>query len=511
MQSTGDPGNVVQKTSKSIGEITGIVVAITTYLAGLLGYFPGPFPKTASLLFVVITSVALWAWRWPRIAERKQPAESSDGGTTSARPRLINFLRSVLSPSDENFRMPFRRRQIEFSILTLLGALSIIWAVIQAPIVIGELTRSSTDLPIVDCITASDGIIIADFGKTTTGQFIFEQRIYNEMKDAIKGDNICRLHQIIQTNQQSLDAINQSNAWIMIWGLSDQAAVDIHVKAIYFEAADEVIWAFTDDKDFEKLESEHIAFLSQYIIAIYNYLDQNNDIARATMEQALESGKDQDWAAKYPDDLADGYALLGEIISFSGSSSPDSLEAARDAYARAIALNPALERAILNHGTMCGMLGDIDCAMQDFTTLIESESRLAAAAYINRAELQPTQEQAEADLQEAINLRPSIGYYARAEMRVQWGDWEGAISDFQQAIELDPQNCYTRHELGIAFLLSGHYDSAISTYQDVNQCLADNSMEGDAEFYMEELQSVCSEHVEACAAIDTIKDLLTGK
>jgi len=503
MTDTKPESSSLQKVFKAAAEISGLATGVVAYIIGITEQSPGPLPKTTALLLVIFTTIALYAWRWPIITSQRNETTNGEINGKDNQTNIKNSIKrrilSIFTASNESYFMPLWRRRVELTTLVFLCLFTIAWTSIKAPAVLAEINPSDA-LAFTECSSPLEGVIIVNFKTTDSGKLMYEQRIANDMEKVINGENICRLATPIETSDQALDILIETGAYVIVWGLSDQVTVDTHVQTL---SAEEVIWSFAQDPDFQRMEAEHITFLTKYIISLYAYLNVDNATAQENLEKALATAEGQDWAAKYPKNLADGYDLLGQIAVAEGVS-PEALEAAIAAYTRAIELNPTLDAAILNRGALCSMASDVTCAMQDYTTLIEKKSTLASIAYMNRALLQPTREAAEADYEAAIRLEPAAGYYARATARVNWNDWVGAISDFENAVQAEPQNCYYQHSLGKAYLQSGQYKQAIDAYTKIKTCLVDNQVEEDAQIYIEDLQFLCSEQAEVCEAVNQI-------
>jgi tetratricopeptide (TPR) repeat protein len=80
------------------------------------------------------------------------------------------------------------------------------------------------------------------------------------------------------------------------------------------------------------------------------------------------------------------------------------------------------------------------------------------------------------DYDEAILLDRRFGaaYRRRAELLIQLGRWDEAISDLTKAIKIHPQEAQLRILRGQAYLLRGQKDDAIQARQDFAQVLADS-------------------------------------
>jgi tetratricopeptide (TPR) repeat protein len=311
------------------------------------------------------------------------------------------------------------------------------------------------------------------------------------MLKQVQGEvQICRLKQIIENRTQALAAQEATGATILIWGRSDDDAVDVHLEVSGWDILSEDIWSFRGEtNDFQSTEASHLTFLTQYSFSLLRYINAQNSEARDVLEMALRNVESQSWTTKSDNttDIADAYFLLGLIYEEDETQSETNrLESARKSYENAIKYNPDSDDALLNKGYICMELDDRECAMDAFTRLIEQKSDLSTSAYINRAYLQP-KDLAEQDFAEAINLDPKQGYSARGEKRLEWGDFNGAVSDLKTAAQLTPDDVYIYHSLGKVQLLKGDFAEAISTYNNVLPHLEDESMR---QYFIDDLNTL---------------------
>jgi tetratricopeptide (TPR) repeat protein len=71
-----------------------------------------------------------------------------------------------------------------------------------------------------------------------------------------------------------------------------------------------------------------------------------------------------------------------------------------------------------------------------------------------------------AAVQKQATLKNAEGYHARGPEYLDNGDYDydNAIADFTQAINLDPDNVYAYNGRGFAYSIKGDYDNAIADY-----------------------------------------------
>ncbi len=337
--------------------------------------------------------------------------------------------------------------------------------------------------------------VIANFYETSANEIAFEDRLRDEMRKKVQGENlqICQDSLVIQNSDQARQRAADIQADVLIWGRSDKQGVDVNIEVAGWDELSKV-WTFqAGENDLQMSETSHFAFLTQYIFNLFRYLNTQYAEAREDLESAIAATEGQSWLQEPANrkDLAYPYYILA--LSYAVDQTiPDTIryEAARKNYDRAIESDPDLVPAIFNRGQICMLLNDQECAMADFTSLIERKPRLSASflatVYTSRAELQPP-DLAEQDLAEAIRLDPEEGYPERAQARLDRGDLEGAVADYEASLKLMPDDPDLYHSLGQARLLDGDFEGAVKTYQDLLPYLPD---EETRDAYVEELNDL---------------------
>lgn len=478
-------------------EVSGYVAGIVAYFLALTGRMKTDYPHSVAVLTLLVTTIVLWTWRWPHISRTKPVGESRMKNKTqksrsgSCLDRLIDLLRSS---SRNTYLLPLTQRRIEVGIMFALTVIAIGRTGTEFPKIMEELNPPSFVLePPCELVGEQNTlrVVIADFFETSSNEILFEERLQDEMQKEVEGKiEICRLKKAMENRQQALDAQNETNAGVLIWGRSDAEAVDVHLEVAGWDILEEVIWSFRNKADdFQMNESAHLTFLTQFSFSLLRYINDQIPQARDELKSALDMAQGADWTfiGDNKADLAEACFLLGLIYEKDETlAEADRLEKARRSYETAIELNPKADDAIFNKGYICTVLGDNACAMEAFTMLIDRQSKLAASAYISRSYLQP-QDLAEQDLTSAIRLDPGRGYSERAEARLMWGNLSGAISDYKNAIQLAQDNPYLYHGLGKAQLLSGNFEEAIKTYNAALPYILD---EETRQYFVNELKSL---------------------
>lgn len=143
------------------------------------------------------------------------------------------------------------------------------------------------------------------------------------------------------------------------------------------------------------------------------------------------------------------------------------------AYDAAVRLKPDFAEAIYGRGTMSHRKGDLDAAWSDYNHAISLKSDLAEA-YDNRGALKEVRgdwDGALSDFTKAIELKPVLGeaYVNRGQAKLHADDFEGARADFSRAFESQPQlklavsTCF--HLLGCAEYDRHRFSECVSDFQ----------------------------------------------
>jgi tetratricopeptide (TPR) repeat protein len=475
--------NLMKQIGNLLGEVSGFVVAIVAYLMAVTGQSPGPLPQTTAVFTVVVTTLALWAWRWSQITRQKPAPEGKVlvTGKVPDKPQLRSLGDRLLDPfrssGARSYALSLTRRRVEAAGLALLTLATATWTGFAMPDLVSELAgpTPSPSLPMT-CLGSKESTalqaVIPTFNRAEGAPDLqLAERLFDQLSEYIVGDvAVCRVAQVVSNRGEALDLGRQTTAAIVIWGRIDVAVFEVNLKVADWDLPDRTLPPLPSeeaaDSTFQIREPLHIRFLTEFTLSQILYLDNRPEEAREMLERALVTARQEGLDEENPKDLAEAYFFLGFLFDTRISPNPD-LERAIEAYSQAAELDPTFYRTFLNRGFAYAALGETDQAVADYTVLIEAESPLAGPAYVNRAQLQPTHKLAESDFEAAIQLIPLEGLVSRGRFRLwKWNDPPGAIEDFQQALRLTSEDPYLYHDLGQAQLIANRFDAAIQTYSD---------------------------------------------
>jgi tetratricopeptide (TPR) repeat protein len=156
--------------------------------------------------------------------------------------------------------------------------------------------------------------------------------------------------------------------------------------------------------------------------------------------------------------LAKGYAL----------GNAGNWQEAREAFTRALELNPKYAVAHHSRGAAYDELGDYHQALRDFDRSIELDPKDAWAYLIRGAAYDKYGDyrQAIRDYNRAIELDPKLAgaYYNRGTAYGKLGDYRQAIRDCDRAIELEPKDAKAYLNRGAAYSSLGDYQQALRDF-----------------------------------------------
>jgi tetratricopeptide (TPR) repeat protein/phage head maturation protease len=178
--------------------------------------------------------------------------------------------------------------------------------------------------------------------------------------------------------------------------------------------------------------------------------DDAPEMPQAPQQMPLPFGNT---AQAYPSNIKrlpvnDGRARISVASEYDHLTADDMLHgymlmrSSRRFAGEAILLDPEYVNAYFNRGVVMGILGDFEGALTNYDEVISLNPTLATA-YNNRG-------------------------YTKREL----GDYGGALADFDEAIFLDPEYADAYHNRGILMLIFGDYEGALA---DVNEAILFNA------------------------------------
>lgn len=473
-----------------------LLTGVASLTAGLIGYFVALFgladvmyPKTASVLTVVFTTVLMAQWRWRQIAQKKEKKEKTNKSKTKPIEPFLNPLRSATT---DLYSLPLLRRRIEATVLGMLSLFTLVWTGISLPAIVSEWT---TD-PDISC-HAPDGntkyrVIVATLNQYSDQKLVIADQIF----DALVGDSVnnlytvCRLKKTMENIGDAEIAIVDYDADVIIWGRSDAQGYEINLTVPKLSELDRNASQVGIEEaafvNFQKVELENVSFITQFTLTELLILDGRFDEAKVKLNQTLLDAKQ---TGVHKENIADGYYLLG--LYYDPYFSPDAdIQQAIEKYSQAIENEISLFEARVNRASLYIDIDQDEKAFADFTYLIEHGSReYQGMGYINRAGLQEDPEAEKADLDAAVKVYPELGYYYRGLWYLEAQEYALARDDLQQAVMYNPEVYIFYEYLGRAQLHAGEEEAAIQTFsnmvpyltvEDREKVIADLEAEGNA-------------------------------
>ncbi len=463
---------------KTITDLAGSIAAAVAFLVALFGLGDIPFPRTTSLLTILVTSIVLINWRWGQICRRQKSSRGAAGRQKLSWQKLFQDLFGKTDP-DEHV-LPLYRRRMEGFALFSVTLFALLWSGFSAPAIFAELTKKAA----LTC-SYTEGrqrlmVMVADLLQTgSQPPLLVADRVYDSLVSDQQGSlyDVCRLRETIQGTAEAREKANAYKADIVIWGRSD-VIYEIHLEAPALDRPDRKLSELSSQEAasvrFQLDEPDNIVFVAQYVLSQLFYLNGQVEESQNRLKDMLAKANLDPMGLNHPKDLAEPYFMLGLLYSPGFSDQPNE-EHAITAYSKALELDPDLYAARLNRGMLYANSGQVDQAFTDFTFLIVNHTPLEGSAYVDRAPLQGDPEGALDDLNMAIRFDPGEGYFFRGNQYVMMGDYQSAMEDFKKAIENDPASFYNYHMLGQLQLVTGDFASAEETYTRMISCLEDDS------------------------------------
>jgi tetratricopeptide (TPR) repeat protein len=230
-----------------------------------------------------------------------------------------------------------------------------------------------------------------------------------------------------------------------------------------------------------------IADLTRAIELSPNTADYHSDRGLAKLRKRDNDGAIVDFTRAIELDAKNAIAYRNRALA---KNVKGDAEGALADYNHAIELDPKNANAYYNRGTIKKSKGDLDGALADFSSAIELNEKLAIA-YKNRGEAKQAKGDAAGaneDLKRAGELDPQLrdeassadsidrstakgkekksaasveDFFNRAGAKKAAGDLDGAIADYDRAIQLDPKDSAIYNNRGLAKVAKGDLDAAV--------------------------------------------------
>jgi tetratricopeptide (TPR) repeat protein len=218
------------------------------------------------------------------------------------------------------------------------------------------------------------------------------------------------------------------------------------------------------------------------------------------LKQAIALGRehyekrDYDRAERYLAEVLAGGAPFADVYNMIGVIHHDRgrLEAARESFQKALAINPSYTEAALNLTVTCNDLGDYEAAQEIYRTAVRRDFRgkqtvdpYAKGKIANlHAQIAEAYEEvgmpneAVAEYRSAIRLCPHFGdiRVRLAELYRQMGDHVAARYELEEAIVTRPDYVPARVALGVLWLVTGQRAKAVEAWQEALRHDPDNKV-----------------------------------
>ena len=404
-------------------QLGAIIAAITLLLQLLSGDLEAPYRETLSALAMLALAIWLWFWRWPKIIQSRPRR-----GTTTPTKRKVASANGSLTPA---------RQTTEGVFLSLVTVLVLVFVGQKA-------SRIGEEISGIQCSYAatreSPLLIITRFNNLNSQPTAFVNRLYTEMDQQFSDQiSVCLSRHVITNGIEADDYgrrlnRNQSTT-IVVWGDSDAHSSEIHLTPIEWTAFELLIKA--DAADASEMEGWARDYLPPIVLAMTQFIEGSNREAIQTFKGLIHNLEAEPWAYNNQEALARLYFRLAQLYS-----SENEVNSAIEAYSQVLTNDSEFHVARLNRGVLY-MNIDREMALADFDVLIALGTELAADAYVNRASLQM--------------------------------EWELKKSDYLKAIDLEPEDPYYNHYLGLGALYANDFETAIEAYENARQFLDDET------------------------------------
>ncbi len=129
--------------------------------------------------------------------------------------------------------------------------------------------------------------------------------------------------------------------------------------------------------------------------------------------------------------------------------------------------------ALYNRGRALSKVGSLEKSLEDFKqlTIIDPTNASYIGDYAVSLHLNNKQDEASLKFNLALSIEPNnpYRYSSRAFFKDRLGDLEGAIKDYEKAIELDPEDAIALNNKGLVEEKMGYQDKAKQSFDKSNE------------------------------------------
>jgi tetratricopeptide (TPR) repeat protein len=432
--------NPIKQFVTMLGEIGGYVTAIVAYTLAIFEHPPPPFlsyASTISVLTVLVSSIVLWVWRWPKII-RKKPTETPAILTLKTKfpeePAAKNILLAQFKTTYSHlYNMPLVQRRLEFTSLCALSLIALGLTGFKAVAVDEEISgfhcfRHVENAPI---------IVIANFDATVLSYL--GDGLYNFMvSQPGSGLEVCRYNNTFNLIDEAQEFGESKHAAMVIWGNQNEKQAEVYLTTIAID------WNTLDESREQQLSSNskaEITLLGQQIIAKILFFQEEPVRAQESLGIAIKNAVDEGLREANPRLVADSYFLLGLLFD------PD-------------------------QNTQRPTAADVDQAIENYSKSIDADPDLDVA-YINLASLLPGEtalEEYDKLIRKNSERYLFDAYLLKSQILLGQGKCNETIDDLETALRISGVERYHSflfliNNLGMAYLLCEHFDKAEAIYQ----------------------------------------------
>lgn len=350
----------------------------------------------------------------------------------------------------------------------------------------GLLPRAPTPMAFAEAQPDETLVIVTKFEDRSEGQKAGvdpARRIYQALYDLAGRSPNIRVEHYLESVSRSEEARKLGsiyNATLVLWGWYDRLGITPVAEAIRVEGTESFFGPEIDisvDERFAFCVRElptHSSFLSLFTLGQAYFLAPGGKSSGEALDlftAAIEATPQEpecvvEGTAYQAVALSWAYYYRGGVYYYRGD-----LDQALSEVNKAIELDPDYARAYRGLGTIYRALGDLEQAEAAYTRGLEREidSENRVILYTNRGQVYADKgdlESALSDFNEALRLDPTNarGYASRCKMYRLKGELDMALADCNKALELDPDYAWAYSERGLVYKDRDELDEALADY-----------------------------------------------